>query len=433
MKTKSCFLLLILVWLALDTFAQEVFEVPLAVSHGYSVFNPAFVGKMAEAEDNTYRSDLKGIPKNLKNVRRYHFILDEKQFFYQNFISKKITKELFDQQMQLLKYVPNENELSKKPLKVSFYAIVGQDEKGNKVLLVGSDSDSDFSDEKARPLLTYAEPFDFEKYKSFADNAVQVNYQRFANGNIVDESFPLSIVGPPEGDYVYYNISRHYTATINNQGKDYGIAIESGSFISQGLNEEDNKLVVLPDKARNKTVDMSVPVRPNQYFYLGDVLYQYLGVDGKKSLARLRKVEHPDKVTSAQVGFATLDFKARDFKTEKEITTEQLKGKYILLDFWATWCGPCLAEFPRLKALTAQYPKNKFEIVGIIGKSKPEDVAKLIEKHELTWSQVLSDEIVEQHGVTSFPSTLLVSPEGKVMHKDIKGEELERVLAELIK
>jgi hypothetical protein len=70
--------------------------------------------------------------------------------------------------------------------------------------------------------------------------------------------------------------------------------------------------------------------------------------------------------------------------------------------------------------------------LGIIGHSKPEDVAKLIDKHKLTWSQILSGEIVKQHGVMSYPSTLLISPEGKVVFKDIKGEELEKVLAELI-
>ncbi len=387
---------------------------------------------MAEAEDSPFRLELRGIPKNLKNITRHQFRVDEKQFFYQLFIGKKISKEMFDQWMQLLKYVPNDKELFKEPLRVSVYAIVGEDEKGNKMWLVDSDTDSDFSDEKARPLLMYSQPLNFEKYKSFADNAVQVKYQRLRNGKVVEETLLLAIIGMPEDENVYFNFPRHYTATINEQGKAYEIAIESGSFVSKDLNEEDNKLVVLTNKARNTTVDLSVPVRPNQYFYLGDVMYQYLGVDGKKSVARIRKVQHPDTVKSAQIGFPTLDFKGKDFKSEKEVTTELLKGKYVLLDFWATWCGPCIKEFPRLKALTAQYDKSKFEVVGIIGQSKPEDVAKLIEKHGLTWSQVLSDKIVEQHGVVSYPSTLLISPEGKVIYKDIKGEELEKVLAELI-
>ncbi|MDX5419426.1 MAG: TlpA family protein disulfide reductase [Hymenobacteraceae bacterium] len=433
MKKKPFLPLLFLLWFSLNALAQEVIEVPLVLSQGYSVFHPGVAGKMAEAEHNPYKSDLKGIPKSLHNVKRYHFILDEKQFFYQKFISKEISKELFDQRMQFLRYVPKESELSKKPLRVSFYAIVGEDEKGNNVLLVDSDADLDFSDEKPRPLLTYAGPFDFEKYKSFADNAVQVKLQRFRNGKVSEETLPFAIVGIPEDESIYYNFPRHYTATINGQGKSFDLAVENGSFVSENLNEEDNKLVVLTDKASNKTVDMSVPVLPNQYFYLGEVMYQYLGIDGKKQIARFRKVQHPDTIKSAQVGFATLDFKGKDFKTDKEVAIGQMKGKYILLDFWATWCAPCIAEFPRLKALTTQYDKSKFEIVGVIGKSKPEDVAKLIEKHGLTWSQVLSDEIVEKHGVVSYPSTVLISPEGKVIYKDIKGEELEKVLAELIK
>lgn len=71
--------------------------------------------------------------------------------------------------------------------------------------------------------------------------------------------------------------------------------------------------------------------------------------------------------------------------------------------------------------------------MGIIGASKPENVEKLIDKHELTWYQVLSDEIVEKYGVVEYPTTFLISPEGVVLHKNIKGEVLEEHLAELFK
>jgi peroxiredoxin len=417
---------------ALNAFAQEVMEVPISLASGYSVFHASMATTGQEAEDSPFKSDLKGIPENLKNIRRHHYIADEKQFFYQNYISKKISTDAFEQRMQLLKYEPDEKELSKKPLRASVYIITGEDEKGNSVWFADTDTDLDFSDEKAHPLLTYSEPLDFEKYKSFADNSAKVKYQRFRSGKVVEETFPLAIVRTPEGNSVLFNFPMHYTAAIKVNNKVYDIAIESGGFLAKGLDEENNSMVVLTDIVRGKTVDLSVPVRPNQYFYLGSDMYQYVGVDAKKIVISIKKMQNPDTVKSAQVGFTAPGFQAKDFKSGKEVAIEELRGKYVLLDFWATWCGPCIKEFPRLKALTAHYNKSKFEVVGIIGASRPEDVARLIDKHELTWKQLLSDEIVEQHGVNYYPSTLLISPEGKVIYKDIKGEELEKVLAELI-
>lgn len=433
MKKKLFFSLPLLVCLTLCASAQEITEVPVSLAPGYSVFHASMGAIGPEAGDSPFKLELSGIPANLKKTKRHHFIIDEKQFFYQNYISGKISEEDFEKWKQALKYEPNEKEFSKKPLSASVYIITGEDESGNKMWMADTDTDLDFSEEKARPLLTYSEPFDFKKYESFAKNAVQVKYQRLHNGKVIEETFPLAIIRPPEGEQVYFNFPKYYTTTIKANNAAYEIAIESNGFLSKGLNEENNSMVVLTEKTKGKTVDLSVPVRPNQYFYLGNKMYQYLGVDEKKKSIKIKHMQDTGTVKSAQVGFTTPDFKGKDFKTDKEVAMKQLKGKYVLLDFWATWCGPCIKEFPRLKALASRYDKSKFEIVGIIGLSKPEDVAKLIDRHELTWTQVFSDEIVEQHGINSYPSTLLISPEGKVIYKDIKGEELEKVLAELIK
>lgn len=420
--------------LSIPAFAQEVVEVPISLIHGYSVFHPSMAATGPEADDNPFKLELKGIPKKLKNIKRHHLILDEKQFFYQSYLSKKISKERFDQLMQQrVKYELNENELSKKPLRASVYVITGEDEKGKKVWLADTDTDLDFSDEKERPLLTYAAPLDFDKYKSFADNAVQIKYQRLLNGKVLEEAFPLAIVRPTEGEYVHYSFPKHYTATVKADNKVYELSIESGGFLSKGLDAQNNSMVVLTGKEKDKTVGLSVPVRPSQFFYLGDEVYQYLGLDAQKRTAKFQRVQDAASIKSAQVGFTAIDFQGKDFASGKELSLGQLRGKYVLLDFWASWCGPCIREFPALKALTAHYDSSKFEVLGIIGASDAGDVAKLLDKHQLTWAQILSDEIVDQYGVVSYPSTFIISPEGKVIYKDLKGEELERVLAELIK
>jgi thiol-disulfide isomerase/thioredoxin len=434
MKKKLLLLFIGSFILSTSAFAQKTTEVPLSSALGYSLFSPGMSGIVVEPEDSPFKSEVKGIPENLSKITKHQFRIDEKQFFYQLFVHNKISKEVFDSWMRLNKYVPNEKELSRKPLRVSVYIIVGEDKEGNKVWLADTNTNLDFSDEQARPLLMYSTPFDFNKYKSFADNAVQVTHQRLRNGNVVEEVFPLAIVGYPGEEQLYFNFPKHYSATIKTNRGTFDVAFQAGDFLYNTSGDTMNtSLVVLTGKEQDKIVDQSVPVRPNQYFYLGDEAYQYLGIDLKKGLAKIKSIQDASTLKSAQVGFIAPDLTGKDFQSGKDVTMEQLKGKYVLLDFWATWCGPCIQEFPKLKALADRYDKGKFEILGVIGQSEPKDVTKLLDKHKLTWSQVLSDRIVEQYGVFGFPSTLLISPEGKVLYKNLRGEELEKVLAGLIK
>jgi len=432
MKIKLFSSVLILFCLAHHAFSQDIMELPLSPASGYSLFDPGMANLRAESEENPYKVSLTGIPDHLKNVTRHQYIADEKQFWHQNYVAGKMPKELYEQRMEFLKYDPDKDEVSEKPLKCFVYIIVGEDENGDKVWLADTDLDLDFSDEEPRPLFSYGPPFDNTKYRQFSDNAIQLKYQHLLHGKVVEEEFPFA-VALRDSESILFNYPQHHKATVHVNGKTYHIAIQSGDFLTRNLEERHNSMIVLPGADAETSPENVVPVSPNQYFHLGEKIYQYLGIDAIKKTAKIKSVKHVDNLKSAEVGFQSPDFKGTDFKTGIVVDLEQFKGKYILLDFWATWCRPCLEEFPKLKDLSALYDKSKFEIVGIIGDSKPENAAKLIEKYELTWHQILSDEIAAQYGVVSYPTTFLISPEGKITHKNIKGEALEKLLAELFK
>lgn len=116
------------------------------------------------------------------------------------------------------------------------------------------------------------------------------------------------------------------------------------------------------------------------------------------------------------------------------------KGKYVLLDFWASWCGPCRAENPNVLAAYAQYKSKNFMVLSIsIDEAKDRDKwLKAIQEDHLNWPQ-LSDLKGSQnaahqlYGITTIPANLLISPEGKVLAKDLKGEQLHATLKELLK
>ncbi|MBC3540096.1 TlpA family protein disulfide reductase [Rufibacter sediminis] len=426
----------LLLGFSLTTVAQEVIELPLTLKKSFGVFHVGFSSYSPQAEDSPFKEQVRGIPKNLKNVTHHHITLSGKQHFYQSYLQNKISGEYFEQLKQSFGFEPNEKEFSKEPLRVAVYIIKGEDENGKLVWMADTNTDLDFSDEKSRPLLTYGAPFDVKLYRKIADNGVHVKSQQVVKGKVMEVNYPVAFVLSEDKKSTYAGFPSLYTANIKVNNKGYELQFSPANFMHYNPAEADVTTMAVADNIEGgeaKSVRLADELVPSSFFKVGDVEYQYLGIDYMKKVAKVSRVNRNEIMRAAQVGFTPPPFRGRDFVNGSEVSVDQFRGKYLLLDFWFTACAPCIKEFPSLKALVAKYNPAKFEIVGIVSNSKPEHLTKIIGKYDISWKQVLSDEITKLYGVTTFPSTVLISPEGKVIHKNLKGEELEQVLAELIK
>ncbi|MFY0712538.1 AhpC/TSA family protein [Seonamhaeicola sp. NFXS20] len=105
-----------------------------------------------------------------------------------------------------------------------------------------------------------------------------------------------------------------------------------------------------------------------------------------------------------------------------------LKGKYVLIDFWGIWCGPCVAEMPEVKAFQEKY-KDKLVVVGINSGDTKEKIQKFVEKNGYNWQQLMSDKnntsdnFVNRFNVQGFPTKFIIDPKGKIVKRYVGGGE----------
>ncbi len=128
---------------------------------------------------------------------------------------------------------------------------------------------------------------------------------------------------------------------------------------------------------------------------------------------------------------SVLDFRAEDLEGRPYLAHEELRGRVVLLDFWATWCGPCIKAFPKLNELRAEFGERGFEVLGVASYSGTrEDVNRFLERQSVDYPMVMgSEDVIERFGVVGYPTYFLVDRKGRVKAIYVGG--LERELNEI--
>ena len=150
--------------------------------------------------------------------------------------------------------------------------------------------------------------------------------------------------------------------------------------------------------------------------------------DGEKVAAYIRGVKGTNS------GSQVKNFVLND-QNGNPISFDSFRGKYVWIDFWASWCAPCKQAFPHMREIYAKYKDKNFEILGISTDSKIEPWLKILPQINNPWPQVWdSKNIMSEFAVTAFPTSFLIDPAGKIILKEVgftQNGELEKKLAEL--
>ncbi len=121
-----------------------------------------------------------------------------------------------------------------------------------------------------------------------------------------------------------------------------------------------------------------------------------------------------------------------------KIDLAKMKDKVVLVDFWATWCGPCIAEMPNVIAAYEKYREQGFEVLGISLDEDKAALEKFIAEKKMNWPQFFdgqgwANELARKHGIQSIPATFLIGKGGKVIAANLRGPALEKAVEEALK
>jgi peroxiredoxin len=156
-----------------------------------------------------------------------------------------------------------------------------------------------------------------------------------------------------------------------------------------------------------------------------------------KPVAMLKQQEESEKMQSTLVAGAKFpDFEEKD-TTGKALSVATYKGKVLLLDFWATWCGPCVAELPNVLKTYEKHHGAGFEIIGVSLDNSKDKLDNFTKEKKMTWPQFFDgkgwqNKLAQQYGIRSIPATFLLDGNGVIIAKNLRGPDLEEAVAKAL-
>jgi len=300
-----------------------------------------------------------------------------------------------------------------KSFRSSFQYVFGIDKAGKEQLIIDRNNNSDFSDDT----VFVADTIDGKTKVSLDKlSKISVEYDWAEQGKKVKRFLNVPIFFDSRSKSYLYTFAQYATAVLN--GKKLEIVPYDLSYLTF--------------EVFNDSSATAEAITSNKYLKDNDKIYRVNDLDINENVLILEKEKLPfSKIESPQIGFRCPAFTAIDLITKETVSLEKYKGKYVFLDLWTTWCGPCLEEMPNVKEVYDQIDHSKIEFIGIVGKDTREKIDKIINKIGINWKLVEANSenlIFNKYKVRAFPTTLLIDPNGIVIKSDFRSEELKKFI-----
>lgn len=342
---------------------------------------------------------------------------------------------------------------------VVYYQVTSKAPDNSLIVVAGKENQDDpwsiFVDQNNDNIISESE-YVFSEYDSSTSWQGLIHYDKWAGNKVISDTTQAQIELAKDLPAAYSSSNRkdapnltyafptgQRKATLRN--KNGSLSIYMLNFFEYLFTENllvyidrDNDALLQMGSGTNEDLSVNqndIRRASKYYFYphfkVGNQMYEIADIDPYGNWVRFRpSFEEPDEQLSAiEVGVSLPDWSAATLK-EHPIGKEHLKGKYVLLDFWGSWCGPCIEELPYLKQVYKDFKGANFEIVGLAYDSI-ESTEEAIAKYDITWPQVMDDgEFSTLFRIQGYPFQILVNPKGTIVEtgRALRGERLAETL-----
>ena len=214
--------------------------------------------------------------------------------------------------------------------------------------------------------------------------------------------------------------------------------IEKNDKVNAAYEEAIAKYIEVNRNAIEKNRDNDIAVQALSYIY-GELtnkeILEYvdmLSPQMQQDSSVVKIAEGARKALLTEEGAKFLDFTIEDSDGQSVSFSDYVgKGKYVLVDFWASWCGPCKREIPNIRAAYEKYGPKGLEVLSVAVWDKPEDTKAAAAEHGVVWSQIINAQQIptDLYGIRGIPQIMLFGPDGTILKRDLRGEGIEAELA----
>lgn len=344
------------------------------------------------------------------------------QWTYQNYKQGKIDSARFAELMESWRFDTVPGQYSSKEVLSSSVLIYRKTEGGSVEYYVDTDGDRDFSDEK----MYYAiKGLNYSKVDSVLDFVPEVTYELYLNGEAERNTVPFIVEQghfKNMGDYITYTMPVYAEAII---GEDTIIVNTSKADFEEIAVSKLSEIDQNAKRNTGKKIEKGGRVKYAARWYTIDHF------DRSSNELVLRVVDTKTDTVSASKGFYAPDFRFEEMDSGKKLKLSDLQGKYVLIDFWGTWCKPCVGAIPELVSLKEELKDEPFELLSIACFSEMESFESLRATHGMKWLHMWHpshDGIAKEYNVTGYPTMVLIDPKGKILGYDIGIGQVKELL-----